>query len=191
MIGHLEGNVLYIGETHAIVSAGGVGYKVFAAVDTLGGLSVGTRTSLWTHLAVRETALDLYGFATRTELSLFELLLGVTGIGPKSALGILSVATPSSLKSAIAEGNIAYLTKMSGIGKKTAEKIVIELRDKVGLAIEGEKAAHTGDTDAIEALEALGYSRSEARDALKLVPREHQGGSTRLREALKILGSAR
>jgi len=188
MIGHLKGEVTAVRAGFAIVSAGGVGYKVFGTREVLLTLKQGAETALWTHLAVRETALDLYGFAMEEELRLFELLLLVSGIGPKSALAILDIASVETLRSAISGGNASYLTKVSGIGKKTAEKIVLELKDKVGAGIEGGAAALHHDEEALEAMKALGYSQSEARDALRKVPAEIERSNERLREALKIIG---
>lgn len=189
MIGHLEGNVRKIGAGNCIISAGGVGYKVAATRETLGGLHAGKPGALWTHLAVREDALDLYGFKTEEDLHFFELLLTVSGIGPKSALAILDIAAVGTLRSAIATGNATYLTSVSGIGKKTAEKIVLELRDKVGASAEGTTRTFSGDEEALEAMRSLGYSAHEAREALRKVPEKFETGSARLREALRLLGS--
>lgn len=189
MIGYLEGQVRAVRLTYAIVSAGGVGYKMYATKETLARLKIGSSAALWTYLAVRENALDLYGFVEEEELRFFELLLTVSGIGPKSALAILDIATVETLRSAISGGNASYLTKVSGIGRKTAEKIVLELKDKVGLASDSASRTLTGDEEALEAMKALGYSQAEAREALRKVPGEIEGASERLREALKILGS--
>lgn len=188
MIGHLEGTVTALRAGFAILSAGGVGYKVTATKGTLATLSPGGKASLWTYLAVRETALDLYGFPNESEQHFFELLLTVSGIGPKSAIGILDIADVEALRSAIARGNAAYLTNVSGIGKKTAEKIIVELKDKVGLGSEGLSNAMKGDEEALEAMRSLGYSPQEAREALRKVPHELTKSNDRLREALKILG---
>lgn len=189
MIGHLEGEVRAIRSLYCIVSAGGVGYKVFCTKDTLAHTKTGTRMSVWTHLAVRENILDLYGFPQEEELRFFDLLLTVSGIGPKSALAILDIASIETLRSAIAGGNAGYLTKVSGIGRKTAEKIVLELKDKVGAAESEHARMLSGDQEALEAMRALGYSQAEARDALRNVPQHIERGSDRLREALRLLGS--
>jgi Holliday junction DNA helicase RuvA len=188
MIGHLEGTVTALRPGFVIISAGGVGYKVSATKEVLAGVTEGARVTVWTYLAVREQALDLYGFRSEDELHFFELLLTVSGIGPKSALAILDIALVETLRSAIAGGNAGYLTKVSGIGKKTAEKIVVELRDKVGLAVGGESLK--GDEEALEAMRSLGYSPAEARDALRHVPSHVTGGNDRLREALRLLGKS-
>lgn len=186
MIGHLEGTVRKVGEGFLIVSCGGVGYKIATTKEVAAAYTEGASASLWTHLAVREDALDLYGFAEESELSFFELLLTVSGIGPKSALSILDIAAVETLRGAIAGENAAYLTNVSGIGKKTAEKIVLELKDKVG---KGDGAIPiSGDAEALEAMRALGYSAQEARDALRKVPGEIESSSERLREALRLVG---
>lgn len=189
MIGYLEGAARAVRAGYCIVLAGGIGYRVAATRETLSRAREGSTLSFWIHTVVREDALDLYGFGTEEEQRFFEMLLSVPGIGPKSALAVLDIATIETLRSAIAAGNATYLTKVSGIGKKTAEKIVLELRDKVGAAQTG--AALRGDEDAIEALRSLGYSMPEARDALRAVPASFQNGNDRLREALKILGGAK
>ncbi len=191
MIGYIEGDVRIVKAGFAIISCSGVGYKVAATRDTLAKLSVGARASLWTHLAVRETALDLYGFMDEEELYFFDLLLTVSGIGPKSAISILDIATTETLRSAISQGNAGYLTNVSGIGKKTAEKIILELKDKVGRGGEGTSGALKGDEEALEAMRSLGYSPQEARDSLRKVPNDITGSNDRLREALKILGGKR
>lgn len=188
MIGHLEGTIVKVSGGYAILSAGGVGYKVAGTRETLLKLRQGETASLWTYLAVRENSLDLYGFQSEEELHVFELLLSVSGIGPKSALAILDVAAVSTLRTAVAQGNASYLTNVSGIGKKTAEKIILELRDKIGITGEGAEGALTNEEEALSAMRALGYSQSEARDALRKVSAAIETTSERLREALKILG---
>lgn len=186
MIGHLEGTVRKVSRGSAIISCGGVGYKVAGTRETLASLKAGKSVAVWTYLAVREDALDLYGFSSEAELDFFELLLTVSGIGPKSALGILDIAAVETLRGAIAAENAAYLTNVSGIGKKTAEKIVLELKDKVGA---GAAVPSTGDSEALEAMRSLGYSAQEAREALRKVPAALEKSSDRLREALRIVGT--
>ena len=189
MIGHIEGVVTAVRPGFVIVSVNGVGYKIACTREILNKLKQGERAALWTHLAVREDLLDLYGFRGEEELRFFELLLTVSGIGPKSALAILDIALVETLRSAITSSNAGYLTKVSGIGRKTAEKIVLELRDKVGTASKESERALSGDEEAQEAMRALGYTPGEARDALRKVPSSVEGGSARLREALRIVGN--
>ena len=189
MIGYLEGKVTFRGERYIIMDVGGVGYKVFVNAETLGQISKAqdTRNKLWTHLHQREEGPELYGFSRPEELELFETLIGVSGVGPRTALGILNVAPLDMLRRAIATGDISYLTKVSGIGRKTAERILVELREKFGKAeIAGGELSE--EKDAIEALEALGYNPREAREALQKVPVEIEGASKRIKEALKLLG---
>ena len=189
MIGHIEGTVRKVAEGYCILSAGPVGYKVSATGQTLSALRSGSFAALWTHLAVRENALDLYGFFSEEELRFFELLLTVSGIGPKSALAILDIATVETLRAAVSQGNASYLTKVSGVGRKTAEKIVLELQEKVGVAPSSTVSIIAGDAEALEALCALGYSTQEARDALRKVPPEIERAGDRVREALRLVGS--
>lgn len=187
MIGYLEGSVRSVRDNWCLVLTAGVGYKVYATKDTLARLAIDAPAAFWTHQAVREDALDLYGFHEEAELRFFELLLSVSGIGPKSALGILDIATVETLASAVQGGNASYLTNVSGIGKKTAEKIVLELKDKIGKEVTA--ASFAGDVEALEAMRALGYSASEAREALRTVSPDITKGTERLREALRIVGS--
>ncbi|OGI64168.1 Holliday junction DNA helicase RuvA [Candidatus Nomurabacteria bacterium RIFCSPLOWO2_01_FULL_41_21] len=193
MIGSIKGKVIKKTEKFVIVEtglpaqAGGVGYKISVPPDSLSKIKEGGETMLFIHTHVREDILDLYGFLDYEELEFFELLIGVSGIGPKGALVILSVATIETLKKAISSGDLAYLTKISGIGRKTAEKILLELRDKVGEETQG---SLQGELDALEALKSLGYSQNEARDALKKIPADTDT-NTKVREALKILGKSK
>ena len=186
MIGSLRGKIALKTDKFLIIEAGGVGYKVSVSPDVLSKpYKTGEEIFLFIHTHVREDALDLYGFLNLEELNFFEMLLGVSGIGPRSALAILGIATIKTLRRAIGTGETSYLTKISGIGRKTAEKIVIELRDKMG----EEKAGSSlqGELDALEALKSLGYSQVQAREALKKVPADTDTNA-KIREALKILG---
>jgi holliday junction DNA helicase RuvA len=123
------------------------------------------------------------------ELNFFELLISIPGIGPKSALAILSVVDPETLKKAVSSGDSSYLTKVSGIGKKNAEKIVLELKDKIGAIVgNADNKIMRDEMETLEALQALGYSIHHAREALKKVPEEIKGTNNRLKETLKLLG---
>jgi len=186
MIGRIEGIVVETSAGHTLIDTGHIGYIVFATPDTLSKVRKAKTATLWTHLVVRENALDLYGFLEKDELELFELLLSISGIGPKSALGILSLTTVDTLRSAVSEENSAYLTKVSGIGRKMAQKIVIELKDKLIAGPEG--TGLKGDEDALEALVSMGYSLSESRKALREISADIENSNDRLREALKLLG---
>jgi len=123
MIGHIEGRVIFKGERHVVVDASGIGYKVFLPLSALKASTVGNAASFWTHLHVREDTTDLFGFLYPSELEFFEMLIGISGIGPRSALGVMALAPVDTIKKAIAVGDTSYLTKVSGIGRKTAEKI--------------------------------------------------------------------
>lgn len=191
MISRLTGTIAHIDPKYIVLDVGGVGYKVFTTVDSLSKLGKEKEaTTFWTYLAVRENALDLYGFSSLSELNFFELLITVSGIGPKTALGILNAAPVSALETAIQTGDTSHLTKVSGIGKKVAEKLVLELKDKVEKIshTEESKTAMKTESDALEALKALGYSQHEAREALKELPKSITKTSDRIKEALKILG---
>lgn len=190
MIRSLSGKILVRSTNKIIVEVGGVGYLVYVSPHMSAELIDEGEVSIWTYLAVRETALDLYGFKTQEELSFFELLLSISGIGPKSALGILSIASLDELRRAIRENNPSYLTTVSGVGKKSAEKIVLELKDKVGKTEIGEERTLGNDMEAIEALQSLGYPTHIARDILRGVPEDVVGTAERLRAALKKLGSS-
>lgn len=193
MIARISGRIDEIGANYAVVDVAGVGYKLFLTADTLHGMKSGGDARFWTYLAVRDDAMDLYGFVSKKDREFFGLLITVSGIGPKSALNILSLASSDTLMSAIQTGSTAHLVKMSGIGKKTAEKIVLELKDKVG-AISSDTERETGspalssDLDAIEALKSLGYDVDEARDALKKVSKDILDVGAKVKAALKLLG---
>ena len=190
MIGQLTGNIKDRSGGEITLDVNGVGYLLRVTSDTFQKLAATeTPVTLLTHLAVRENALDLYGFLAKEELEFFKMLISISGIGPKTAIAILSIADVNTISSAIAEGNGAYLTKVSGIGRKIAEKIVLELRDKVGALEHDRTGGSLGeDADVLEALKSLGYGMREARDALKQIPKEAAGASERLKIALKILG---
>lgn len=190
MIARLEGIIVHIADKFLIIDVSGVGYKLYITVETLASSSLGDHASFWVHTAVRENSIDLYGFKNTNEMSFFELLLDVSGIGPRSALSILSIAPIDTLKRAIATGDTGYLNKVSGIGKKTAEKIIIELRDKLQdyKSDDDTPGLLRDESDIVEALKSLGYSQNEAREALKKVPSTTLGTNARIKEALQVLG---
>jgi len=191
MIAYISGQVLFRASRYILVDVSGVGYKLNISLETLGTLKPekGKRVELFTHLYVRENALDLYGFATMAELEFFELLIGISGIGPKSAINVLSLAPLDSLKRAISSGDTVSLTKVSGIGKRIAEKIILELRDKLG---RGESSPVGEDEEqVIDALVSLGYTAKEARDALRKISDKSLTLNLRIKAALKILGTSK
>ncbi len=190
MIAFLEGTIELVGEKFLIVNVGGIGYRVFTHYAILQrALDKGAFIKLWIHQRVREDTNDLYGFLHYAELDLFETLLSVSGIGPKGALGVLGMGSIDSLKRAIAAGDASYLTRVSGIGRKTAEKIVLELKEKMaGRGVTVDAPELQGEADALDALLALGYSQREAREALASVSREITEPEKIIKEVLKKLG---
>lgn len=187
MISFLEGTIEFKTEKFAIVNVGGVGYKTFLGQETIRKTPErGGGVRLWTHQYVRDDSLELYGFLTYSELELFEILIGISGIGPKSALGVLAIAPVDTLRKAIASGDTSYLTRVSGIGRKTAEKIVLELKEKLagkGVIVDAPELKE--EADAMEALVSLGYTQREARDALSGVSSEIISVDKKVREALR------
>lgn len=190
MIGKLTGTFAGKTEEGAIlVDVQGVGYCVRVPLGATEGLREGKPCSLFIYTVVREDALDLYGFLHQEELSFFKQLMSVKGVGPKTALGILNVSDVSSLKRAIARGDAVALTKVFGIGKKSAERLVVELRDS--FADDGRSphgATEGSDGEVVEALLALGYSLQEARKSLKEIDPSAEGVRVRLALALRQLG---
>jgi Holliday junction DNA helicase RuvA len=194
MIEHLSGELIDKNPTKAIISAGGVGYGVLISLATYEALpAVGGRASLHIHLAVREDSLTLFGFSTTAERDMFLLLTSVSGVGPKIAIGILSSTGIDVLRESISRGNSAALTRLPGIGKKIAERIALELRDKIG-AIESGMAISGGGgvevrEEALAALVALGYNRQAAeraiRGALKAGPEAEASVEALIKGALK------
>ena len=189
MITYLEGEIKYIGEVFLEIFCEGIGYKVFCPRHTLGVFSIGERANIFTHLHVRENMLDLYGFKTRDERDFFEILISISGIGPKSGMGIIQAAPLDLLKKAIVSGDMSVLTKVSGIGQKTAQRIIIELKGKLRDVAKGSDGESLREgSDVIDALVGLGYSRSQAQSAFREVPESVVGVENKVKEALKILG---
>ncbi len=190
MIATLEGRLDARLDEAVIVNVNGVGFRVRVPAPTLADLgAVGSEVHLFTHLHVREDDLSLYGFASDNELRLFEILLTVSGIGPKVALSVLSNASPDSLRLAIAQGNLEALTAIPGIGKKMAQRLVLELKGKVQAPGLGEVSEWTpADEDVMNALITLGYSAVEAARAARSVPASADTVEERLRIALQSLG---
>ncbi|HEU4677167.1 MAG TPA: Holliday junction branch migration protein RuvA [Candidatus Paceibacterota bacterium] len=185
MIATLTGQVTDIGAAHIVLDVGGVGYLVYVTGSS--GFTIGESATLFTHLAVRENALDLYGFKTRDERTMFEHLIKLPKIGPKTASQILAQVDLPTLRRAVASEDPSYLSKMSGIGKKSAEKIVSGLKDILGDEALADFPAHEPnvDTDVIEALLALGYSERDARDAAQRIPADIAGTNARIKHALR------
>jgi Holliday junction DNA helicase RuvA len=189
MISSINGTLRHKNLNTLVIDVGGIGYKVLVTTETALETTVGSPVFIWAHLVVRETSLELFGFLDKETLDTFELLITISGIGPRTALGILNVATPSMLRQAVASGDTTYLTRVSGIGKKNAEKIVLELKDKLKVTTEDKSVDMRSEGDALEALVSLGYSERDAREALKQVPKEIEGASERVKHSLKILST--
>jgi len=187
MIYLLKGTIELSAEKYVIVDVSGVGYKVYISGNTFKNLpKKGEKIKLYTHLYLRENVMELYGFLKPEELEIFELLISISGIGPKGALNVLTVVSIDTLKKAIANEESAILTKVSGIGGKMAEKIILELKNKISDEFLGKEVS--ADSEAIDALMGLGYRLQEAREVLKKVPKDIEGVEGRVREALKLLG---
>lgn len=193
MIAEIRGEVWGKSESRGswslVVGAGGIGWKIYATDNAALRAEEGKSVRLFTHMAVRDDAMELYGFTEKSDLSLFNLFLSVSGIGPKKALAILNVAATATLKKAIRKNDLAYLTQVSGIGKKNAEKILLELKDKISAQDEDmDDSDFREESDAVEAIRALGYQAGEARNALREIGSEITGVSSRVKAALKYLG---
>ena len=190
MIASISGTIQRIEETSLVIAVGGVGVRVSVprtVLEDVGG--VGRSIHLHTHLIVREQELSLYGFETVDDLQLFTVLLGVNGVGPKVALAILSTLSPELLKSAIMREETAVLQRVPGIGKKTAERIMFQLRDKLDLTQVSTAVPLVSDvdTDVIDILTGLGFSIVEAQSALQNLPREAKAVDERVQLALQYL----
>lgn len=185
MIGFLKGSVLVTTNSFLILDVAGVGYRVSCPLPVLISSGEGTPLSLFIHTHVREDHITLYGFKDEKDLFSFEKLTSVSGIGPKSALAMLSVHSPSSLADAIERGDAQALSHTPGVGKKTAEKIILELKGKLSHLI-GEEMNDT-TLEVRLALEALGYSSKEIQEALKPLDTNNKSTSTIIKEALQQL----
>lgn len=194
MIGFLQGIVSHIFADYCFLDVQGVGYRVFIPDTTRRKLVVGEKAFLYTYLSVREDALLLYGFYTQEEYDLFTHLISVSGIGPKVATGILSAVQPMEFRAAICQKNIAVLIKLPGIGKKTAERIILELKDKLGDISDVNNsqeinAAAPEESDskaeAVQALTALGYNQADAMAVIKKLAKEADSVEELIKSALK------
>ena len=196
MFYYLSGTVAHKAPYLAVIDCGGVGYACRTTAYTLSALNVGEKAKLYTYLNVREDAMELYGFSTEQEKNCFEMLIGVSGVGPKAALSILSATTPERLALSIISGDEKALTVAPGIGKKIAQRVILELKDKLAKeqsAYAGEAYAGSGVTaipenkagEASAALAVLGYGQSEIAAALKGIDLEQLSLETVIKQALK------
>jgi Holliday junction DNA helicase RuvA len=191
MIASLQGPILKRSEDYVVVGVGGVGVRVFVPRTVLEDTAVGEQVYLHTHLIVRETELTLYGFKHEDELQIFEIMLGVKGVGPKVGVAIVSTLSPELLKSAIMREETAVLQRVPGIGKKTAERIMFDLRNKLDFSLDSPTAVSLvtdNDAEVIEFLTALGFSIVESQAALQKIPRDVKAVDERVQVALQLLG---
>ncbi len=170
MIAYLKGTIRATNDKFVVINTGTVGYKVFVVKNFRIGLKTGQRAEFFTHTYLREDAQELYGFSSLAELEMFELLISVSGVGPKAGLGILDSGGPNDIRRAIARGEKSFFTKISGIGSKTADRLILELQSKVG-PVTGPTTNSRIKTseEAVTALRTLGYSENEAREKLSEV----------------------
>lgn len=191
MIHSIFGKLEEVGVDYAVINMGGLSFRLFISANTVRLIGGSAEVKLLTHLHVREDALTLFGFVDDEELTLFEMLISVSGIGPRSALSILSLAPVLRLKAAISSGEAELLQKSSGVGKKTAERIVLELKDKISAeSFEGQAKTIQlieSDRDVYEALTSLGYTSQQAKETLSKIDASLSETKDRLKEALKIL----
>jgi len=188
MIAKLTGKIEYSKDKWIIVDVSGVGYKVFLTDFTLGKIAGLGEASFYIHTYVREDILALYGFVNSEEKEMFELLISISGIGPKAAMGILSIADPISIRTAILNNNPSILTKVSGVGKKTAERVILELQNKVADISPEDRKDGLSDSETMDALIAMGYSAFQAREALKLIPSDIESVEEKIKFSLKKMG---
>ena len=177
MIRQIRGEVLSVGPISAVIEVAGFGIEVRMSAPNM--LSVGNEARLATHLAVKQDGMELYGFPEVADRDFFELILTVSGVGPKTALSVLRRAPREALEGAIGKRDLAYLTKIVGLGKKSAEKMLVELADKVG-----PRSHDNADGEVFDTLVALGYTEREARKALQSIPDDMVGKDARLKAAL-------
>ncbi len=181
MISFIRGTIIGTENDTLILENTGIGYEIAVPKTLLGEISVGTICGLWTHEYIREDSRELYGFRTREELDFFKKLISVSGVGPKMAMRLFDLGKLADIKKAISSGRAEFLSEAPGVGGKTAQKIVLELRGKIDFD-------NMATDDVLDALINLGYSRSEAKATLGKLPATLASSEERVREALKLLG---
>ncbi|MBA7619724.1 Holliday junction ATP-dependent DNA helicase RuvA [subsurface metagenome] len=192
MIASLHGKLESLGSDWAVINVNGVGFQVYMPTSTLSTLgTIGEEVHLHTHLVMREDSATLYGFNTDEELELFQILIGVSGLGPKLALAVLSTMSVERASMAIATGSIDLLTVIPGIGKKMAERLVLELKDKIGAGLIAAPTTQLAPDNAevIAALTSLGYSISEASRSVATLPPSELSLEEKIKLALQYFGS--
>lgn len=187
MISFLQGKIEFRTDKFLVIDANGVGYKVFCSDKVLEKLSGASKGRLFTHLIAKENCVELYGFLTPEELELFEILIGISGIGPKAAMNIVSIGPPEEFKKAVEKGDTKFFSGIPGLGRKKIQKIILELSGKLVKPAKREQAKDK-NSEAIQALTALGFSKKEAKQAVALVPEEIEETGEVVKEALKRIG---
>lgn len=194
MFYYIKGKVALVSESYVVIDAGGIGYKITTSGQSISACSgTGTEAVFYTHLHVREDAVELFGFCTEEELSAFELLITVSGVGPKAAISLLSVMTAPNLALAVVTNDVKAITKAQGIGPKMAQRIILELKDKIkneqlpSDSIVAETTENYADNEAIDALVVLGYSVQEAQSALSKAGAINLPAEEAIKKALKYL----
>jgi Holliday junction DNA helicase RuvA len=189
MISYLSGSIKYKYPTSITLLIQGVGYKVTVSTDIIASTILDQSIELFIHTHVKEDILDLYGFRTQEDLILFELFLGVSGIGPKTAINIFGNGTSTKIKEAIVKGDVSFFTAVPRLGTKNAQKIIIELRSKLGSLEKLDLSAEGGETkEIIDALKQFGFSTGEASEAIKSLKDFEGSVSDKIKRALKYLG---
>jgi len=196
MFAYVKGSLVEKSNTYVVIETAGIGYKIYMSLTAINSLqNIGEEVKIYTHYYVREDNISLYGFLSNEELKMFELLLQVSGIGAKSAIAMLSQITPSSFALAVISNDVSKLVKIPGIGKKSAERIILELKDKlkneqtiskteeVKVAINNTEE----DDEVIEALQVLGYNKKEIEKALSRLDRKDLGIEDTIKQVLKLL----
>lgn len=189
MLAFLRGTILFVRDSSLVVDVHDVGYAVAISGSLLMTKKAGDSVELFLHQHIREDGNDLYGFETQNDLTLFERLISVSGVGPKTALNALSTASSDGIKSAIARGDAGLLRTISGIGPKAAERIIIDLKGVY--ATEGVQGNAGADRELIEALIGLGYAARDAAETVRVLPQEETRMEERLKAALRMLGGTR
>ncbi len=198
MLYYLTGSVALMYTCSVVLDCGGVGFCVNTTTTTMSRLTKGEKAQLFTHCVIREDAFDIYGFGTRRELETFRLLIGVSGVGPKAAVAILSTVNPDGLNMAVLTQNEKSLTAAPGVGKKLAQRILLELKDKLGTQTETDFSGEGGGaapmlqpdsaaTEAVQALGVLGYDQNTIAAAMKGIDVEHLSVQDIIRQALKAM----
>lgn len=193
MISYIQGTVNKIEDEIIILESNNIGYGIFTSLNTIDNLSLNEEIKIHTHLYVREDKINLFGFLTEEELDMFEKLIKISGVGPKAAIAILSISNVKNLKREIANENIDYLKKASGIGKKTAGKIILELKDKMDVVFDDtdvfQSNSNISGSFVENALIQLGFNKMEIRKALSKITSEGKQEEQIIKEALKMMGN--